>query len=616
MHILIATMHVRPSAQAVPLAAGCIKACLPAGLQQQTDLIDLFPEVNIEQLCRQILSFNPTIIAFPLYAWNRVQVLSIVHRLRSDCPELTVVAGGPEASADSQRLIVEGGFDGIFCGEGEVAFADLISRLIEKRSTVGVQGYLSAGGKEEKLPTAAVCRDLASLPSPWLTEQLPLQKDCGVLWEVARGCQFNCAFCYDAKGHQGVRPFPVERLRQELKLFAKQQVGQVWVLDSTFNSPPQRGKQLLQMLLELAPQIHYHIEAKADFLDDETIDLLAQLSCSVQIGLQSATAEVLLPLHRKLQAQQMRQQLQQMSRAGITFGLDLIYGLPGDNHAGFCRSIDYALQLQPNQVDIFPLAVLPGTELYVRQQQFGIVGDTQPPYLLQKNLTYSEEELQQSALLAAATDIFYNRGRAVGFFIPLCNILKLVPSVFLQNFCDWLLQQEGQDAESILAVENWRPHEILLLQQQFVAQQLQNQKLAKLVAFATDLINFHFLCASTLLADDCLPVQRQEGKEKRWELNPRVVIQSFSYLLEDLAAVANNVTAKDCRQLNQVPGQVIFLRQQGEVIVEELDDDFAALLLQAREGKTRQQLSKGLSPQLAAELLDFAIGQGLLLPVT
>ncbi|MCK5913174.1 MAG: radical SAM protein, partial [Desulfuromusa sp.] len=407
------------------------------------------------------------------------------------------------------------------------------------------------------------------------------------------------------------------RLRKELQLFAKRQVGQVWILDSTFNAPPERGKHLLEMLLELAPQIHYHIEAKADFLDRETIELLSQLSCSVQIGLQSATAQVLKPLHRNLLPEQMEQQLRQMSLAGITFGLDLIYGLPGDNHTGFLKSLNFTLRQQPNQVDIFPLAVLPGTELFEKQEEFGIQGELHPPYLIQSNQTYSENDLQKSRFLAAATDIFYNRGRAVGFFLQLCNTLKLSPSSFLQQFGDWLWQQNNSKREEILDIESWQPQKILPLQHQFVTSQLSSKKQEKLVNIAEDLINYHFLCAETLLANDCRPEPKTPPKKDLkhwlWKLNPAVKIHHFHYALEDLEMVGGESLEKIFKQLTTEPEYAIFLRQQEEVIIESLDNDFARMLNRAGEGVTIEQLRQNLESQTADELFDFAITQGLLL---
>ncbi|MDX2493414.1 MAG: B12-binding domain-containing radical SAM protein, partial [Desulfuromusa sp.] len=570
-------------------------------------------------LCQQLLDLNPQIIAFPLYVWNRNQILLLSRLLRQRKPDLILLAGGPEASADSRRVIKDGLLDGIIRGEGEVSFAELIMKFRAGKSTTGAAGSLSATEDTATLPVAAVCPDLSILPSPWLTGQLPLENNCGVLWEVARGCQFNCAFCYDAKGHHGVRPFPTERLRKELQLFAKHQVAQIWILDSTFNAPAERGKQLLEMLLELAPEIHYHIEAKADFLDSGTIDLLAQLSCSVQIGLQSATAQVLKPLHRNLLPKQMKQRLQQMTEAGITFGLDLIYGLPGDNHAGFVESLNFTLQLQPNQVDIFPLAVLPGTELFEKQKEFGIQGSPLPPYLVQSNTTYSEQDLQESQRLATATDIFYNRGRAVGFFLQLCDALKLSPNCFLDQFSLWLSKQKNIDQQKVLSAENWQPQEILLLQQQYMAHQLTTNKQEKLLNIAADLINYHFLCAETLLADDCQPNRNSPAKKDWdqvfWKLNPSIRIQHVHFALEDLEMVGGESLEKIFRQLTPEPGYAIFLRQQGEVIIESLDDDFAQMLTKATKTTSTRQLLRDLDPQAAEELLNFAVTQGLLLPV-
>ncbi|WP_321368564.1 B12-binding domain-containing radical SAM protein [uncultured Desulfuromusa sp.] len=619
MHILIATLHVRASDQAVSLAAGCLKSSLPPEVQQQTELIDLFPEKDARTTCNQLLELNPTIIAFPLYVWNRNRILHISKLLRKEKSGLIMIAGGPEASADSHNVLNEGALDGVIRGEGEVSFAQLIHKLEKGAVIDDVAGYLSAAQSGQCAPTPTVCPDLSVLASPWLSGQLPLEKNCGVLWEVARGCQFNCAFCYDAKGHQGVRPFPVDRLKKELHLFTQRQVSQVWVLDSTFNAPPGRGKQLLQLLIEQAPQIHFHIEAKVDLLDSETIDLLSQLNCSVQIGLQSATPQVLNPLHRNLSPQQMERRLKQMSIAGITYGLDLIYGLPGDNHCGFKKSLDFALRQQPNQIDIFPLAVLPGTELFDHQQEFGIQSERRPPYLLQSNATYSQQDLRKSSVLAAATDIFYNRGRAVGFFLPLCKTLKSSPSAFLQQFSLWLNNHKHIKEQKLLDTESWYPEEILPLQHQYVAEQLDDNKLAKLQNLVTDLINYHFFCAETLLANDCLPNKDIPSKKNwnkvLWKLNPDVRIQSFHFTPEDLERVAGEPLEKANKQLSPDPGVAIFLRQQGEIFIESLDDSFAQILNRAKVKSTIQHLRGKIDGQLADELLDFAITQGLLQPI-
>jgi len=618
MRILIPTFHVRRSAQAIPLAAGCLKANLPQPLREQTRLLDMFPGPDLAKQTATILDIRPEVVAFPLYLWNRTEVLQLCRELRRQQPDIFLLAGGPEASADSASVITEGQLNGVICGEGERPFAELMQALSAGHSKLNIPGYLAADDENNPYRPSADCPGLSRLPSPWLQGDLQLDEGGGVLWEVARGCRFNCAFCYDAKGEKGVRPIPEERLRAELELFVRSKIGQIWVLDSTFNAPPGRGKRLLEILLEQAPQIHYHLEAKADFLDLETAELLSQLSCSVQIGLQAADAAVLQPLHRSFNQQKMELQLRQLSSAGVTFGLDLIYGLPGDDHNGFCRSLDFALDQQPNQVDIFPLAVLPGTELYRRQPQFGISADPRPPYLLRTNRSYPAGQLEQSRLLAAATDLFYNRGRAVGFFHQLCEALSSSPSRLLADFIQWFSRQPGANRQRLLATEDWHAADILPLQLTFSAESLRKGGREKLIPLAEDLIHYHYLCAETLLAADCrpapqLPSAKRWGKTG-WKLNPQVRIQSFHHNLEELETLGGEPWSRLPKLLGKDPSHGIFFCQNGQPVVETLQADFARLLLGATGQKTAEQLLRGLPYKEAEELLRFAVMEGLLWP--
>jgi radical SAM superfamily enzyme YgiQ (UPF0313 family) len=619
MRILIVTQHVRASVQAVPLAAGCIAAALSSEQQQQTEIINLYPPIDIDLVCQQLLAKQPDVIAFSLTLWSRTSLLALARRLRVLQPRLFLLGGGPETAGNCAQLICAGGLDGAIRGEGELAFAALVEALEHGHLIGKIDGFVSAATPLAD-PPAATCPDLADLPSPWLTGILPLESDCGVLWEVARGCHFNCSFCYDAKGHHGVRPLPLKRLRQELKLFAESGVGQIWVLDSTFNAPAQRGHQLLQLLLDVAPQIHYHIEAKADLLDNQTIGLLAQLSCSVQIGLQSAHPEVLKPLQRHINPRQMRQVLHQLNLAGIVFGLDLIYGLPGDNHPGFCRSLDFALEQQPNQVDIFPLAVLPGTDLYQRRSEFGLCAQNAPPYLVETVTSYPPDQIEQSQLLAAATDIFYNRGRAVGFFLPLCDLLHVSPAALLQQFADWLTAEKICTRAQLVDVEAWTPDRILPLQRNFCRAQCRHHNHDQLIPFIEDLLHFHYLCAEILLGDDCQPAEQQINPATfaaaHWQLNPAVFLHFFHYDPADLETLGGKSLKNTVKQLQPDPGQRLLLRVEGEMIIEALDGPAARMLQMATTGQSGKTLLAQLDLRESENIAILAVEQGILVPIT
>lgn len=620
MRIAIVTLHVRSSSQAVALAAGCLKAGLPPRLGAHTRLFDWFPEQDEGEIFSALLTFKADLIAFPLYVWNRTRILGLCRQLKQSSPERFLCAGGPEACADPWSVLEEGRLDAVIIGEGDLAFARMASRLAEGKPLDHSDGVLRAGATRTNEVTAAPCPDPDLLPSPWLTRTLPLKPGAAVLWEVARGCHFNCAFCFDAKGQRGVRPLPFERLRRELELFHRQGVSQIWILDSTFNAPPERARRLLSLLLKTAPHIHYHIEAKAELLDDETIALLAELSCSVQIGLQSSNHAVLKPLHRNFNPKLMEKRLAQLSARGVTFGLDLIYGLPNDNHEGFQQSLNFALRRQPNQVDIFPLAILPGTEIQRQPDRFGVLGQAHPPYLIHTNSSYSATDLERSQELALAADLFYNRGRAVGFFPQLCQALKLSPVDLLKAFGDWL-KKAGKIVDSKpQQAECWRSEDILPLQIEFVTEQFQQHRLRSLTAIAVDLIHYHFCCAETLLLAPCRPLRQRpsvtELKKKSWMLHPGVLIQHFNYPLEGLEALGGESLKTMATELAPDPGFGIFLRQEQHIRIEALDAAFTQLLKRSRRAQSGARLLDGLDQQTGLELLSFAIVEGLLTPVS
>ena len=106
------------------------------------------------------------------------------------------------------------------------------------------------------------------------------------------------------------------------------------------------------------------------------------------------------------------------------FGFDLIYGLPGDTLQGFKNSIDFALSLYPNNLELFCLSVLPGTALHESAPGFGLEWQSGSPYHVVNNPTFSKNDLQKAKRLSFATNIFYTKGRAVPYFNGIVELLK------------------------------------------------------------------------------------------------------------------------------------------------------------------------------------------------
>jgi len=383
MKIILVSIHTAPSPQSVPLAAAFLKSFLHSRTdgddQPEILLEDLFLGDDTVSAAAKLARQRPEAIGFSVYTWNRKLCNRIATELKRTAPGVKLFCGGPEVTADPAGLLSDAPYDFAVIGEGEVPFHAACRAMQTGQPLTGIPGLVMRDDAASSLNPVKPLDDLAAIPSPWLDGTLHAADYKGILWQLSRGCGFACDFCFDARGTRGVRRFPLERLEAELKLFAGSGVEQIFVLDSTFNQDTPRAKTILKMIARIAPQIHFHFEVRSEFIDRELAGLFARIPCSLQIGLQSADPQVLKAVNRVFNPADFRKKIGLLNSSGAVFGFDLIYGLPGDTLQGFAASLDFALSLYPNHLDIFPLAVLPGTALAKRSDAIGLQHLTAPP---------------------------------------------------------------------------------------------------------------------------------------------------------------------------------------------------------------------------------------------
>ena len=466
--VVLVSLQSPEDSEVLPLGAACAGASLvKSGLVKKEQLFLLSACVTDEKntLLRRIAEKNPRLVGFSLYCWNSEVSADLAARLRAEFPELLIIAGGP----DAEWLALGGDpprpFDAVFLGEAEASLPEWFAAAMEaKPGPVFIRGR----------PAEA-----AALPSPWLEGILAPKRGTSVAWELTRGCPFHCSYCYEGRGFSGLRHLRRERLTSELELFARSEVGEVFVLDPTFNVQRERALSLLNLIAEKGEAMHWNFEIRAELLDRVQAEAFAGIPCSLQIGLQSARQEVLKKIGRDFNKKIFASKIRLLNDAGAVFGLDLMYGLPGDSLAGFQESLDFALYLLPNHLDIFPLAVLPGTRLYEQREEFKLECGQDPPYLLRGHPTFPVGEMAEAEKLARACKVFYSDGRAVPWFLAVLKPLHMPPSSFLAGF----------DAPRDKAVMEHK--HIEALQCAYVAQVYGKKNRTDLLPAVLDIIRYH-----------------------------------------------------------------------------------------------------------------------------
>lgn len=442
LKLVIISVHIKNSPQGFPLAAALLKSQLDSvpEIKERLDVsfIDFYTEMSPQYIAEKISSESPDFTGFSTYLWNSDLIGRVCTLLKEKLPETVLFAGGAEAAAQPEKLLSIAPFDFVIMGEGEIPITEVMRNIINNKPYDQCKGVFVKGIIKDRENGECHVADLNSIPSPFLTGAVDIKQYSGLLWELSRGCPFKCSFCFESKGVPGVRHYSLERIKRELELFESQMVTQIFVLDPTFNRDIKRAKTILRMIQKIAPLIHFTFEVRTEFIDREMAELFASINCSLQIGLQSALPDVLANVNRKFDPENYAEKISLLNSEGVIFGMDLIYGLPGDTLEGFIYSLNYTLRLQPNHVDIFPLALLPGTVLYDMADSFNLNYLHEPPYTLISSPGYSLEDMNEAESLANACDIFYNRGGAAGWMFMILETLNIQPAQLLKSFASYL----------------------------------------------------------------------------------------------------------------------------------------------------------------------------------
>ena len=418
------------------MGALCIVTAINSSELPKAALYEHTVASNPVKEARDCARRNPEAVGLSIYIWNSDWFSEFASELKKIHPAITIFAGGPQVAAFKGKLPQWADF--AVHGEGEITTVKKISELF-------------SNGKVERKIFDAELPDTNTLESVFLSHNADrvLKNTNSILWEMTRGCPYKCAFCFESRGNRTVRDFPMERIARELDFLVGHNVKNIFVLDPTFNLNRKRAKEILTLLLEKSPaEMHYVFEIRAELVDKEMAQLFAQLNCSLQIGLQSSNMEVLKNIDREWDRELFTKNVKYMAKLGIPFGLDVIAGLPRDTFASFKNTIDYAVGLQPSNIDCFVLSILPGTKLEVTASDFGLEYGTADK-TVSCTPTFNTAEMVKAKELTASMNFFYTKGQSCIWIHALLDAIKKTPSQLFELFATWMHNTGHAETEDV-----------------------------------------------------------------------------------------------------------------------------------------------------------------------
>jgi len=376
----------------IPLAAGYLSLyARRCGLDRWFDL-EILPGQLTNTLgdvafVEAILARQPWLVGFTCYLWNVERSLWLAEQLKRRAPEIRILVGGPEITLDNDWVLQHPSVDYAAIGEGEGTFVELLQVLAHLPEVTRPIPGLIVVGKGSPACNGFVPRSplpsLDLVASPYLEGILDPAEEKILLLETLRGCVFKCKFCYYPKSYDRLYFLSPEPLRAILRTARQAGVREVILLDPTLNQRRDLPE-LLRLLAEANPDGQWTCfgELRAEGITDELARLLRLANFTeVEVGLQSVEPRAMRLMDRNNNLRAFERGITALRRAGIRVKVDLIIGLPGDTPESVRRSMEYLKQSGLyDDVQVFHLMVLPGTDFRREAQLLALKHQSRPPY--------------------------------------------------------------------------------------------------------------------------------------------------------------------------------------------------------------------------------------------
>lgn len=418
MKILLTTLHAKYSHASLALP------CLAAYCHDLSGADITIREWTVneprEHILRLVMAEGSDLIAFSCYIWNIEQTLRIVSDIKKISPHTRIVLGGPEVSFGIFDLMHDNpAIDFVVKGEGEETFRRLLVTLMDEHTSLLQESlaeidnlFFRDGNDSVSGPLSRKRLELDRLPSPFEAGLVDFSKPL-IYYETSRGCPFSCAFCLSST-EGAVRSFSMGRIKKDLLFLMDRNVGQIKLVDRTFNYDAKRAGEIWEFILAHNRSSHFHFEIAADLLTNENLEILARVPENIfhfEIGVQSSSAATLEQVGRTADLTRIFATVERLKlETSIELHLDLVAGLPGEDYAGFINSLQAIAELKPDMIQIEPLKVLKGAPMRAIAAREGYAFSDSPPYTILHNPWLSYEDICRIETIGRLLDLFNKHG--------------------------------------------------------------------------------------------------------------------------------------------------------------------------------------------------------------
>lgn len=360
------------------------------------DLLELTVEQTVDEACR----FNPEIVGVSATTPTVKTALRLIRGVKRRMPSVVTAVGGVHPTfLPEETLRVCPHLDLAVVGEAEETSVELadalrgfqwgdplgpgggmlrgvqVSEFVRRISRVRGIAYRDPNDPQRirLTPPRALIEDLDGMPLP-ARHLVPFEryKIRGKTSEVgtvltSRGCPFGCAFCVSSRiAGSRFRARTPENVVNEIEmLHAEYGLDHFEVVDDTFTLNQKRAFEVAEGLVRRKLDFEWHASSTVSTISRELIRMLGRTGLStIFFGVESGSQRVLNLMGKKITLAQARKAFELCKQGGVKTLGSFIIGYPGETLAEAQKTIDFAIELDPDYAQFTVLTPYPGTPVY------------------------------------------------------------------------------------------------------------------------------------------------------------------------------------------------------------------------------------------------------------
>ncbi len=297
--------------------------------------------------------------------------------VRAASPATRIVFGGVHVSALKERILEQNpAIDVAVVGEGEEAIEAVIERdgrdltdvpgvVWRDRSLVEFTGLRETRLELDSLPFPAYHK-LLGYPQSYPLPIFGYPRSPTSTVVSSRGCPYTCTYCDRSVFRRSFR-YNSPRYMMEHLHYLRWRFGvrHVTFYDDIFTANRKRVEQFCDLMATENPGVTFGCAVRSNQVDEDLVRRLAAAGCwQVSFGVESGDAQV-LAMHKKgTSLDDIRAKTLLIKRHGLRVKGLFIVGLPGDTAESIRRTIDYALSVPFDEVNVSKFTPFPGAPLY------------------------------------------------------------------------------------------------------------------------------------------------------------------------------------------------------------------------------------------------------------